>query len=399
MDGSVTTSTFKSVIYFGPKRKGVSESAHVVAGPEAVRSYFEADTRGRLIQSVKSFLPSRSFSHTQVFGRSYTLEELIAIIIRKMKESAVAQFGQIGGRVVVGRPVRFAGAEDDDGEKLALTRLQSAVEMAGFNEVAFEFEPIAAAYQYEIGLDHDELVLIGDFGGGTSDFSLLRLGPSRKSRGRGRRDILGSDGAPIAGDTFDGRIVRNLVAPKLGLGSHYYSMGREFTVPAWIYSMLEKWHLVSFLKTPRTLRVIKDVRVSAAEPEKLDALYHLIQEDLGYDLFRAVEETKVMLSSNATARFDFRDSSAEMHDTVGRAAFEGWISPDVQTLASTVGNLLERCGVTYNDVDSVFLTGGSSLVPAVRHLFESKFGQRRVKSGGELTSVAKGLALCATTSD
>jgi hypothetical chaperone protein len=394
-DGPGRTSTFKSIIYFGPKTKGLQEVPHVVAGPEAVRSYLDADHRGRLIQSVKSFLPSPSFSNTQIFGRTYTLEELIAIIIRNMRDSAIAQFGQLAGRVVVGRPVCFAGAEDHDGELLALRRLRSAVEMAGFKEIAFEFEPIAAAYQYEVGLDHDELVLIGDFGGGTSDFSLLRLGPSRKSRGRGRQDILGSEGAAIAGDTFDGRIVRNLVAPKLGLGTHYYSLGKEFPVPAWLFSMLERWHLVSFLKTPKTLKVIRDVRVSAQEPRKLDALYHLIQEDLGYDLFRAVELTKVTLSQDESSQFVFQDSSADMYDSVRREEFERWIRADIQALVTSVNKLLDRCGIGVRDVDTVFLTGGSSFVPAVRYVFESMFGSGRIKSGGELTSVAKGLALCA----
>jgi hypothetical chaperone protein len=396
-DGIGRTSTFKSIIYFGPRTKGLREAP--VAGPEAVRSYLEADTRGRLIQSVKSFLPSHTFSNTQIFGRTYSLEELIAIIIGNMRESAIAQFGQLPRRVVVGRPVCFAGAENHEGEQLALARLCSAVEMAGFKEIAFEFEPIAAAYQYEVGLDHDELVLIGDFGGGTSDFSLLRLGPSRKSRGRGRQDILGSEGAAIAGDTFDGRIVRNLVAPKLGLGTHYYSLGKELPVPAWIFSMLERWNLVSFLKTPKTLKVIKDVRVSAQEPRKLDALYHLIQDDLGYDLFRAVELTKVTLSKDQSSQFVFQDSSADMCDRVQRVEFEGWIRPDIQALVTSVEKLLDRCGISVSDVDSVFLTGGSSFVPAVRYVFESMFGSRRIKSGGELTSVAKGLALCAAKAE
>lgn len=393
VDGDGMTSTFKSVIYFGPRRKSGRESSHVVAGPQAVREYLESEARGRLVQSVKSYLPSLSFTQTQIFGRYYTIEELIAIILRKMREVATAQFGQVEGPVVIGRPVRFVG-EDDGGEELALTRLRAAAAMAGFDDVVFEFEPVAAAFQYEIGLDHDELVLIGDFGGGTSDFSLLRLGPSRRSRGR---HVLGTEGAPMAGDTFDGRVVRRVVAPKLGLGSHFHSMGKEFTVPSWIYSMLEKWHLVSFLKTPRTLKVIKDVMVSASEPEKLQALYHLIQEDLGYDLFRAVEATKVSLSTAESAPFVFRDTPTEMNDVVDRQDFETWIQPEIQTLSYTVDKLLDRCGVTHSDVDSVFLTGGSSLVPAVRRVFESKFGPGRVRGGGELTSVAKGLALCAAT--
>lgn len=237
-DGSNTTTSFRSILYFPQKDRSSTVKAETKAGPEAISSYLEADTKGRLLLSVKSHLASRLFTSTQINGRFYTLEDLIAIILRRLRTIVIEQFGVSADNVVIGRPVRFAGAETEADETLALTRLRSAAELAGFSEVTFELEPVAAAYQYETQLDHDELVLIGDFGGGTSDFTLAQLGPGRKRTGR--NPVVGTSGVAIAGDSFDSRIMMNLVAPKLGLGSHYVSLGKQLPVPVWLYSQLSR---------------------------------------------------------------------------------------------------------------------------------------------------------------
>src|SRR6185503_16398059 len=183
-DGNNTTTSFRSILYFPPKDKSSTVKAETKAGPEAINSYLEADTKGRLILSVKSYLGSRLFTSTQINGRYYTLEDLIAIILRRLRTTVIEQFSVSADSVVLGRPVRFAGAETEADETLALNRLRTAADLAGFSDVTFELEPVAAAYQYETQLDHDELVLIGDFGGGTSDFTLAQLGPGRKRTGR-----------------------------------------------------------------------------------------------------------------------------------------------------------------------------------------------------------------------
>jgi len=265
---------------------------------------------------------------------------------------------------------------------------------AGFEHVSFEFEPVAAAYQYEQQLDHDELVLIGDFGGGTSDFSLIRLGPSARRRDQRRDDILGVDGVPIAGDAFDSTIVRHAVAPSLGLGSTYRTaFDQTLAVPLWLYERLEKWEHLSFLKTKQTMETLRRVRFGAAEPAKIDALVHLVNDDLGYYLYRAVERTKFELSEQPASTFDFKDPPVAITRTVQRGEFETWMRPKLELLTACIDRLLGRCGVQPADVDSVFLTGGSSFVPAVRHLFEETFGAARLRGGEELTTVARGLAL------
>src|ERR1043166_1537631 len=289
-DGGGTTTSFRSILYFPAKDRSSTVKTETKTGPEAISSYLDADTKGRLILSVKSYLGSRLFTSTQINGRYYTLEDLIAIILRRLRMAVIDKFGVSATSVVIGRPVRFAGAETEMDETLALNRLRSAADLAGFSDVTFELEPVAAAYQYETQLDHDELVLIGDFGGGTSDFTLAHLGPGRKQTGR--NPVVGTSGVAIAGDTFDSRIMMNLVAPKLGLGSHYVSLGKELPVPVWLYSQLSNWHRTFLLKDPKTMTVLQEVKNQASEPDKVTALIQIISENLGYALYRAVESTK-----------------------------------------------------------------------------------------------------------
>ncbi len=201
-------------------------------------------------------------------------------------------------------------------------------------------EPIGAAYAYESTLDHDELILIGDFGGGTSDFSLLHVGPTIRKRGRVASDLLGNSGLGLAGDAFDARIVRKLVSPALGSEA----LERTFShasdrpapiipaVPAWIYANLERWHYLSFLKTRNVTEILRSARARAQEPEKVAALITLIEEDLGYQLHQAVQRLKIDLSHNERAEFRFRDGSMDVAAHVDRADFESWIADDLAAI-------------------------------------------------------------------
>lgn len=395
-DAGDTTTSFRSILYFPQRDRSIAVKAETKAGPEAINSYLDADSKGRLILSIKSYLGSQLFTSTQINGRNYTLEDLIAIILRRLRTSAIEQFGVAANSVVLGRPVRFAGAETKADETLALNRLRTAAELAGFSEVVFELEPVAAAYQYETQLDHDELVLIGDFGGGTSDFTLAQLGPGRKLTGR--NPVVGTSGVAIAGDTFDSRIMMNLVAPKLGLGSYYVSLGKELPVPVWLFSQLSSWHRTFLLKDPKTMAILQEVKNQASEPEKVMALIQIISENLGYALYRAVENTKVELTENEDAGFAFAHYTLNLEDTLERWRFESWIQPDVQNIATCVKSLFSEHNVSYGDIGSVFLTGGSSFVPYVRRFFARTFGTHKLKGGEELTTVAKGLALRALES-
>ena len=183
------TQSFRSVLYFEQyKNSEGAKRTHSLAGPAAIEHYLQADEKGRLVQSLKSHLSSRMLTGTEVFGRRYKLEELISRMLSEIRKHAASQIGKPIRHAMVGRPVRFVGAETDDDQDFSVARLRAAIALAGFEHVDFEMEPVAAAYTYEATLDHEELILIGDFGGGTSDFSLLRV------RTRGAEARTGSSG-------------------------------------------------------------------------------------------------------------------------------------------------------------------------------------------------------------
>src|SRR5580658_8342036 len=234
--GSLTDS-YRSLLYLQQTKVGGANTLKSWTGPEGIEQYLAADVKGRLIQSLKSFLSSRNLHSTEVFGRRHTIEDLIARILRDLREKAEHQFGIRIKSAVVGRPVHFVGAENAEDDVYAEGRLRLAFESAGYESVEFEMEPVAAAHYYESTLDHDELILIGDFGGGTSDFSLVHVGPAVRQRGRVSDSIVGNAGVGLAGDSFDARIVRNLVSPALGRGSLARSMKKVLpAVPNWVYA-------------------------------------------------------------------------------------------------------------------------------------------------------------------
>ncbi len=390
--------TFRSVLYFSPEQIESHHRPHPICGPRAIDRYLtEDDGTGRLIQSMKTWLGSRLFTQTLIGRReTFSIEALIGHLLTDLRAEAEAQLGPLGRRIVVGRPVHLSQPADPERDEVGMDRLRTALAAAGFDEITFVFEPVAAAYHYEQRLDRDEVVLIADFGGGTSDFSLIRVGPeaARRRRAEGEPEILGAAGVPLAGNAFDSRIVQHLVAPHLGLGSHYRTpFGRQMEIPPSIFKL--RWHELSMLRTRDTLEGIRQYRASALEPQKLAAFEALVEFDLGYQLYRAVEQAKVALSERTSATFCFQEVDIDIKAQVDRADFEAWIEPELASLERCVDDLFERAGLPFSLVDRVFLTGGSSFIPAVRQIFARRFGADRLRTGEELTSVASGLALVA----
>jgi hypothetical chaperone protein len=391
-DGSATTMRYpfgtaeldviRSVLCFwndGARDRVVLRHA---VGPAAIEAWLDDPLESRLMMSLKTYLAQRSFSETRVFARSFTLENLIALFLRGIlpKQSA-------GTALVAGRPVRFAGdAPDDD---LGERRLRAAYAEAGWADVQTALEPEAAGYRFVRGLDAPAIVLIGDFGGGTSDFSVLRFEP----RGNRRVEALGHAGIGIAGDTFDYRIIDRVISPRLGKGSTYRVFDTDLPVPPDYYSSFARWHRLSLMRTPRTMRDIEAVARKAEYPDRLRALLSLIRDELGYALYRCVSEVKAELSRAETAELHFAHADFAIDETIARDDFEHWIAADIARIASTVEVALADAGLRENEVDHVFLTGGTSLVPAVRDLFVTRFGADRITGGREFVSVAEGLAL------
>jgi hypothetical chaperone protein len=387
------TETFRSILFFEGGRPRHRNAETAFAGPSAIEHYLEASHKGRFLQSLKAYLGDASFTGTIVGGRQRTLESLIALILQKLLAGATASLGPLPDRVVVGRPVHFTDARSAGDDALALSRLRTALQLAGITDPVFEFEPVAAAYAYQQSIGKPETVRIADFGGGTSDFSLLSLTPNAATHA-GEIQILGNDGLAFAGDVFDRAIVRHAVAPRLGKGSHYVSWpDKQLPMPDWVYAKLERWHYLSFLKSSTTIEMIERVQSTSDAPQEIAALLNLIDGDLGYELHAHVNRTKMELSSasHSEFHFDLFPIAIDWHAT--RTEFTDWIQPQLDGIAATVDALLAASAVTPDAVDRVFLTGGSSFVPAVRDIFSRTFGLDKLAGGNELTSVATGLAL------
>ncbi|HUS62969.1 MAG TPA: Hsp70 family protein [Kofleriaceae bacterium] len=385
--GGEAATTWRTVLFFEP-------GAAARGGAPAIERYLECEGDGRLVQSIKSHLSSATFSRTQIAGRTYALEELVALFLRQLRAAAAAAGDDLGERAVIGRPVRYWGAQGPEDEERALARMRVAVKAAGFADVVFEYEPAAAAARYAESLDHDETVLVADFGGGTSDFTLVRLGPGRVIGEPGT--VLGTGGVGIGGDSFDARVIDAVVAPALGRGTSYRDeMGAVTEVPLWPYSKLRRWHHLSFLKAPETMRLLERVARGALEPERYGRLVRTVEDDLGLPMHQAVERVKIALSraGGAGVAGDLEIDQLEVSARVERSSFEAWIAEELAAIDEVVSGVLAQAGAAPGDVDRVFATGGSSLVPAVRARLAARFGEAKVVGGDELTSVATGLAL------
>lgn len=384
-DGPVTH--WRTVMCFEPADDGVP--MRMTAGAPGLARYAQSEGVARLIQSIKSHLASSSFVDTAIFGKRFRVEELVGGYLRALRAAAPIE---LGNRAVVGRPVRYWGADDQEDDDRAIGRMRTALTMAGFDEVTFAFEPVAAAHRYATRLDHDELVLIADFGGGTSDFSLVEVGPARGAH------VRATTGVALAGDAFDGRIVDHVISPALGKGSRYQvEMGGEAPVPTWLFNHLRRWHHLSFLKSADTLRLLERVQRGALDPKAIAQLVCVVDEDLGLPLHDAVEATKVALSASVRAPLAFDRPGVRVIADVARPDFDGWLAPELEAIDAAVTDALARAGADVRDVDRVFTTGGSSMVPAVRGALAARFGADRIVGGEELTSVAAGLAEMAAT--
>ncbi len=379
------TETFRTAMMFW--REG-RQTMHV-AGPKAIERAIAPETEQRFIQSIKTHLASPLFTETRLYGERFTIERLIATFLRHLLDDVPAE-ALATLPVAAGRPVIFAGERPD--EELAVARLQSAYAEAGLPAVSLAYEPLGAAYWYARALQRDETVLVADFGGGTSDFSVLRF--RRKGAGF-ETEALAHTGVGIAGDTFDYRIIDHVVAPRLGKGTSYRSFEKRLPIPAYFYAAFAQWHQLSWLKSGTTLAELKKLAAVSEHPRMIENLLTLIEMDLGFELYRTVSTVKAELSTSERALFRFDREGVCIEAEVTRRDFESWIAPDLAKITEAMERALTKAGVATKDIDAVFMTGGTSFVPAVRELFLSRFGKDRIHVGDAFQSVASGLALLA----
>ncbi len=380
---------FRSALFFPEHEKDV------FAGGEAILRYLE-DDEGRFIQSVKTFLPSASFTATEIRRRSYKLEAIVALVLQRMRARIEELTGSTIDKVVFGRPAVFS--PDPEKDALAQDRLTRSAELAGFPTPTFVIEPIAAALGYEAGLDRDEWVLVGDFGAGTSDFTLMRLGPSRRGVIDRREDVVASGGVYIGGDKFDAALVEHRLLPRFGEGATYLAGAtsqRPLPLPTWMPRRVLAWHELMLLRERSTLEFLRNAIDTSDRPSDVENLLRLVEENLAFHLYRAVERAKRELGERDEAVIQFSEGDIELEERVTRAEFEAWTAPLRQSLEETVDGVLARAGGV--QPDTVFLTGGTSKIPSVRALFERKFGAERLRSGDAFTSVVAGLGRAAAT--
>ncbi len=361
-----------------------------VAGPEAVARAAQPIGEQRFVQSLKTHLASALFSETRLYGQRFTVEDLVATFLGHLLAGSDMP---PACPVAAGRPVVFAGANAD--ETLACARLRSAYALAGVPRVDLAFEPLGAAYWYARTLTRDETVLVADFGGGTSDFSVLRF--SRPGNVL-RVEPLAHSGVGLAGDTFDYRILDHVVAPRLGKGATYRSFEKRLPIPAFYHAAFSQWHQLSWLKSGDTLGALRKLAAASDRADELEALATIVEMDMGFALYRAVGAAKATLSREHTARLVFTGEGIAIDAEVSRDDFEAWIAADLLQIDGAVDAAMSAAGLSEAAIDAVFMTGGTSFVPAVRRLFERRFPADKIHQGDAFQSVASGLALLAADS-
>ena len=365
------------------------EETSVTFGREAVARYLQREN-GRLMRSLKSVLGSSLINEpTQLGTKRLRFDQIIALFLDYVRDAA-------GGpsSVVMGRPVHFVD-DDTEADKNAEDQLRSAAGLAGFDHVEFQFEPIAAALDYERNITREELAFVVDIGGGTSDFSIVRVSPERRGKPDRKGDILGYSGVHIGGTDFDRRLELDAVMPHLGFGAKLRH--KEMETPSWWYQDLATWQRINTLYDPKVSSDIRQVRRDMLEPEKLDLLLHVLDERLGHALLSAVEETKIQLSASSPVSLDLEQLARIAPFDVARAQFERAIGDLISRISATIASTLSQNHVAADDIGSVFLTGGSSRIPLLLTTLRRTFANARIVQGDAFGSVATGLALEAYT--
>jgi hypothetical chaperone protein len=366
----------------------------VEAGPWAIEAYVEEPLETRFIQSFKSYAASPLFQETRILGRRYAFEDLLSTFLLRLRAHADGTLQALPATAIIGRPVLFAGASPD--ASLALARYQTAFSRLGFTDIRYAYEPVAAAFFFARQLAADATVLVGDFGGGTSDFSIVRF---QREGGEIRSTALANAGVGVAGDAFDYRIIDHLVSPELGRGSRYRAFDNVLPIPNRYFTAFARWEQLALLRASRDMKDIRGLVRTALETAKLARLVEILDDNHGYRLYQSVSRLKEALSAGPAATFLFEAGTIRIEKPVRRSEFEAWIAPELAAIERAVDQAMERSGLGPDGVDRVFLTGGSSFVPAVRRLFAERFGGAKLEGGGELVSIASGLAYMGLEAD
>ncbi|WP_285424117.1 Hsp70 family protein [Pseudomonas sp. efr-133-TYG-103a] len=375
--------TLPSVVFFN------MEERRPVYGRLALHEYLEGYD-GRLMRSLKSLLGSKLIKHdTSVLGTAMPFKDLLGLFIGELKKRAEAAAGQSFEHVVLGRPVHFV---DDDAaaDQEAQDTLAEVARKIGFKEVSFQFEPIAAAFDYESTLEREELVLIVDIGGGTSDFSLVRLSPQRRRVDDRQSDILATGGVHIGGTDFDKQLSLQGVMPLFGYGSR---MKSGAYMPTSTHMNLATWHTINSVYSQKSQLALGSMRYDIEDTLGIDRLFKLIEQRAGHWLAMEVEETKIQLTHAANRVVPMDRIETGLNVDLTRELFESSIDALLERVRESVTRLLGDAGVGVTDVDTVFFTGGSSGIPALRNSVSAMLPNARHVEGNIFGSIGSGLAI------
>lgn len=347
-------------------------------------------TPGRLLRSLKSGL-STTHEGTAIFGRRYELEELLALYLREIGKRVEAEAGQPIDSVVLGRPVDFVGSGGEADNQRAERRLRRAAEEAGYWQISFELEPVAAALHYELSIDRAQNVVIFDFGGGTLDITVMRIGDP------GNRQVYATGGLGIAGDLFDQRLIEELMLDHFGRGSTWGEDGAPF--PHQYTDALVHWQTVPDLSRPETLRFLDLAQISGSHPDRVRALESLLINNYALRLIDGVERAKIALSAASFALVRLAGDDIDVWQPVTRSQFEFLIADAVQRIETCLLATLARSGLRAQDIDAVVRTGGSAQIPCVIVMLGRIFGPEKVVLSDVFSSVTAGLAVRAAMAD
>ncbi|MFO1398245.1 MAG: Hsp70 family protein [Burkholderiales bacterium] len=366
------------------------EDAHKVSyGRAAIREYLDG-TPGRLMRSLKSILGTSLMHELAAVGeRDYRYADIVTAYVRTLRQRAADAAGRDLDAVVLGRPIHFV---DDDAAKdrAAQDTLAACARAAGFRHVEFQFEPIAAAFDYERTIAREELVLVVDVGGGTADFTVIRLGPSRRGTAARGEDILASGGVHVAGTDFDSRLNLAWVMPTLG----YRSMGTKGrVVPSLVYFDLSTWHRINLLYAPKFIGTLRELKAYFTDLHPYRRLVHVIEHRLGHELLGRTEAAKIELSHAAEARIDLAAIEDDLATTGSRSELVAILGDLLARLVAAGAATVEAAGLHAADIDTLYFTGGSSGMTALRDAFVHAYPDSRVVVGDLFGSVASGLGV------
>ncbi|MCX2483967.1 Hsp70 family protein [Pedobacter sp. MR2016-24] len=388
----INTIKVPSLLYFLKEQSAASEELNYVVGEHAITSYLEDGMKGRFIKSIKQILSRSSFIETKIHHKRYNASDLVALILKDLKAKADEIVGYDCKKAIIGRPVFF----DDDStakDTLAQTRLSKAAALAGFTDVRFQFEPIGAAFAYEKTITKKEKVLVADLGGGTTDFTYLILDPAKSGNKNRKEDMIASGGIYIGGDSFDSAFMWDQGTPHFGKNTKYEATpGKVLTVPISLFANICSWDQMNFFNGLRIKKDMENYYHYSKRDRKFKNLITLIDNNLGYSVFQAIEKTKIELSEQEISQFAYSNMEIEIDEQISLSQYNTIIQKDINKISVYLDEFMAKNEIKPEEIDSLFLTGGSSLVSGVQNLFKTKFPHISVTSGDNFTSVAKGLA-------